>query len=467
MNSLRFLALLFIFSGAVRAQDLAQLIQQIEPANLQPGVSCPEEQQSCVERFMGGEKSEPQICESYRGENSAFLQRFPDGSVVVNPVAVDEALEYMDEDNSRAPAGSGKGDQSTQKASSGTSDPEPRTARGTDPELRRMISEPTTNPGLLRKMNSSLAALKAQLREQIVHGQSRGSLSAQQNFLLNKLDHLHVTMDYNGECETHPFNASYSGVLNTLNMCPFLSHLAPESYLALLAHELGHMIDPCSFFDNHSFSPEIARLRNNEDAQKALLRQQINRCLSDVPTEERTRFANWATAPSRMANQGITVYRREPETGGNRDYAERLQRCGVVQAPRNPAPSTYEGSPYLPIISCVSQSVGRAPITGSSRISEETCNAETTMPETIADYVASSVIARMIKRTPATISQDRRSLVPNFYSSVSCGGPGAENYLSNRDRMNLFLQPVTIQHAVQCEGSGLQPVCAIPSALTE
>ncbi len=477
---MKFSVFLLFSATMVQAQSLPQLIERIgQPVTPQAAATCPDPLVSCSQQYVGSRKIQPAICTSFYNERSAFLARYSDGSVVVNPTAIDEAVDYMQDDSSaRTPASTtpvvGKGRSARRQQSHPRTEPvpprttEPRSQRGTDPELRRMFSNVSTNPQVIQNMNRTLDLLKAQLREQITQGVPTEQLNAQQTFLIAKLDHMTITFNYSEECQGYPFNASYSGVLNSLNMCPLLTHLSPESYLPLLSHELGHMIDPCSFFDNHAFSPEIARLSANENAQKALLSRRIDQCVTDVAPAERTRFKEWATSPSRMANQGLTIYRFEPDSGGNRSIVERLERCGVVVAPQNPAPLTYDGTPYLSMISCVSQSYSQShsPIAASTRISNATCDRSTKMMETIADYVGSSLTARVLNRAPSAIPAERRGNLPSFYSSVACGSSGDTSYLPPDQRMNLFLQPSAIQSAVGCDPSGLQPMCPLPSTLT-
>lgn len=448
------------FSTSLFAQTVPDAIRIITQGVSPSANECPS-LVSCSQQFIGSDrKNPPAICNSNTNNPEAFLARYPDGTVVVNQAAVDEAMNYREDDEAAGSSG--------RRQPAGNRRTPPRSRRGTDPELNRMISNVSTNPSVIQSMNASLDLLKAQLREQVSQGVPPEQQSAQQRFLLNKLDRLQVTFEFGEECQQFPFNASYSGVLNTLNMCPLLTNLAPASYLPLLAHELGHMIDPCSFFDNHRFNPEIAALSNNENAQKASLTTKINRCLTDVTPAEKRRFTEWATSPSRMANQGLTIYRHEPDTGGNREIVEKLQRCGVVQAPENPAPLTYEGTPYLPILSCVSQnySVSHGAIAAGTRISSATCNRETKMAETIADYVSSTLTARILNRNPAAIPSNRGVHLPNFFSSVVCGNDNDPMYLTGEERMNLFLNPAVTQTAVGCDPAGLRPVCPLPASLT-
>ncbi|MBI2070385.1 MAG: hypothetical protein HYT79_07245 [Elusimicrobia bacterium] len=46
---------------------------------------------------------------------------------------------------------------------------------------------------------------------------------------------------------TRPFVASFDG--DAVLICPWMTHLAVESMLTVLAHELGHAVDPCWLSD--------------------------------------------------------------------------------------------------------------------------------------------------------------------------------------------------------------------------
>lgn len=392
---------------------------------------------SCTDRFVG-DLSQPQsICSEWNRGTMPYLETLTDGSVVVNPLAIDQAL---DNENTPSP-------------------------------LFAMFDNVNTSPVLAQKRLEGLDLLKRVLREQITQGQPTESLNESQRFLLFKLDTLRVSYENADGCQDYPYNASYSGVLNTLNICPLLTHVPVESYLSLLAHELGHMSDPCfSFMDLYPFSPAIAALRNNRPAQIQRLRTEITSCLTDVPAQARNQFITWATGNSRLANQGFSVYAREDDV--NRNFILRLRECGVATAPPALAPRTYAGHPYLPVISCVATRHQTTPrtINETTRIVEGTqgqsCDRSSVMTETVADYVGSSVIARMLTLYPNAIPRERSALIPMFYSGVRCSGGGDPTYLKPADRMRLYLQPSAIQQSLGCDGSDLPEMCPLPTSLT-
>lgn len=441
---------LMVASSAVLATELDNrmlvtgnfVVDALANVNTSPNECGRPVQIQCSQKYLTDLTNPNSVCSEWNRGPINFLQTFADSSVVVNPLAIDRVMM--------------KGAEKTPENN----------------QLRELFSTVNPNPVIAQKRDEALEMLKRVLREQITQGRPEEELNDNQKFLLFKLNSLNVSYNYDEGCEGYPYNASYSGVFNTLNICPLLTHMPVESYLSLLGHELGHMADPCfSFMDLYPFSPSIAALRENPEQQKELLTQQINSCLTGVSEEERTQFVNWATAFSRMENQGFNIYAREDDS--RRSLVVRLAGCGVVSTPPVLSPRTYEGNPYLPIIACVGNRHldQQRTINNETHIQEgtqgESCDRSTVMSETIADYVASSVISRMLINYPDIVPRERRSLLPMFYNGVQCSPPNGDNaYLDRNSRMNLFLDNPIIQETLGCDGSTLASMCPIPTSLS-
>jgi hypothetical protein len=443
MGPLGTLITLLMFSLAEAQTPDAQLINEVFGTRMTPEAACADEAPQCTEKYLGTGKANPAtICQSFDQNQNPFLAEYPDGSVVPNPFAMDEAV-----------AGQNSG-------------------RATDQRLLSMFRNPATSPELVRNFNDSIELMKNVVREQITQGASPSTLHPHQRYLLQRMDQLEVIVDYDtAGCDPangYPFNARYQGTSNTMYICPILTHMTPEATLALLAHELGHFADPCNYARNYRYSASLMNIPDGKE-RKARMKEEIVRCLSDLPAEEKTRFSDWATNTTRMQSRGIPIYVTEGENNQNQLYAERLRRCGIVNAPVDPVPPrTYEGTPYLPLLSCIHQrhSNTQTPINASTAISPNTCERGTVVAETIADYVSSSVIARAINRFPERFPAQRRQFFPQFYSSVACANDASEEYLPARDRISVFLQSPTVQRGVNCEGSTLPAACPIPDSLS-
>ncbi len=447
-------ALLFSFSMAMAQVPDPALINQVLNQEVSPEADCaPNEAPICTEQYVGTASTVPRICNDQRQNQNPFLAEYPDGSVVPNPYAVDEAMEAIQDEQ----------DSKNQR-------PRP-SSRATNPRLRSMFVNRATSPELVASFQASLDFMKNTVREQVTQGASEDSLHPHQRYLLERLDRLEVIYSSEG-CNPadgdHPFNARYQGTSNTLYICPLLTHMSPESTMALLAHELGHFADPCNYARLYRFSQRILS-NGDQDSRVRQITQEVGRCLSNVPATERRRFIDWATAPTRLQSRGLPIYVTDGENSQNQMYAERLRACGVVDAPNDPVPPrSYEGSPYTPLLSCINQrhSATRRPIAPNAAISPATCERRTVVAETVADYVASSVIARALNRNPERFPAQNRQHLPLFYTAVGCSNSADPEYLPSSERISVFLQSPAVQRGVGCEGSTLQRACPIPDSLT-
>lgn len=455
------LFLLTVLSAEAFAKDnppatptpgLSAAVKDLEQVNTPAVPDCPNDPNSCSVKYVGRGTNQPTICGDYDRNQNAFLAEYADGTVAVNPIALDETLGAMEAARTRNISRS------------------ERNARSQNPRLMGMIDTVTPNPAVRQRFDASIELLKSTLRDQITQGRPDSELNPHARYLANRIDHLEVRMESGMDLCVgeggHPFNARYQGTSNTMYVCPFLSNLTPDAYLPLLAHELGHFSDPCNYAELYRFNDSIRGLSLRD--QPARITSEINRCLSNVPRAQRNRFIQWATGGTRLESRGLPFYQREGASNPNRPLAERLRACGIVSAPDSHPPTTYTGSPYLPILSCVNQrhSTFHAPIAENATISSDTCEPgrDGRAMETVADYVSSSVIARMMNRNPNYFQ--RPEAIPTFYTAVHCGGADDPTYLANWQRLTVFLRPPGMQRFLNCDGSALESMCPIPDSLT-
>lgn len=383
---------------------------------------------SCSERFLGDPSSPGSICHELGAESAPLVQNtFSDGSKILNPVAIDRC------NNLRM-----------------------KNLPQTEPEFDSLVA-PLTDPEKIARVQATIDDLKRAMVSQITQSEP---LTSGQRYLLEKLETMEVTFDAQDPgCLSAPFNASYAQNLNVMNICPLLAHQSPESYAALIAHELGHLADPCnSYHDRYNFSRTLTA---------ETFSRQINECLTDVPAEERESFTNWATGNSRMHAQALIFYTREG-ISERRRLADRLVNCGIVSGPANPAPRTFEGNPYVEISSCVSQRhLDNGQRIGAQSLVEEgtSCQTGSRQREIMADYIGSAVTVRYLNSRPRSPGEKSGSLL-NFFVAMQCASEkeGPE-YLSANDRMTVYLQQPEIQEALGCGGEVPQMLCPVPESL--
>jgi len=169
-----------------------------------------------------------------------------------------------------------------------------------------------------------------------------------------------------------------------------------------------------------------------------------------------------------MHAQALIFYTREG-INERRRYADRLITCGIVNAPENRAPTTFEGNPYLEVASCISQRhLENGQRIGPNSLIEEgsTCQTGSRQREIMADYIGSAITARYLNSRPRLPAERSTSLL-NFFVAMQCASEreGAE-YLSANDRMAIYLQQPEVQEALGCSGANVtQMLCSIPETL--
>lgn len=117
----------------------------------------------------------------------------------------------------------------------------------------------------------------------------------------------------------------------------------------------------------------------------------------------------------------------------------------------------------------VNQNVIIGQNTPISSLPGQSCDPKSTQMETHADYVGSSIVARTLNRPGFNMPTERIALIPTFYTSMQCHRDANSSggiYLSNNERMNLFLQSPAIQATLNCDGIDLESMCPLPVSLT-
>ncbi len=380
---------------------------------------------TCQERHVET-RAAGSVCADWAARRTLILQTYEDGSQLYNPLLFTKQL-----DESVATTG-------------------------------------TPNGALLDSFRAFVDDLRSSMVDQIRAQSASETLNEHQRFLIHRLNTLNIKVENSG-CD-YAFNARYQAAPHTLTVCPFVTRMPKEAALGLIAHELGHLADPCNYVDVYSFSDKIKAQAANRAIQQRLLTKEIQNCLRDVPHDQVRELSTWAVGNTRMAAQALTVF--ASENTSRRTHTERLVTCGVVNAPVVLAPKKYEGSPYLSMISCVSERYPLngtpAPVTGSSDIgsSAVVCDAQTPqVKETVADYIGSSLTAFALKRGLA-IDPGRGDLIGMFYNSVHCDEKDRENpsYAQSSVRMSIFLQPGKSRDTLACTGE-VSRECTIPPGL--
>lgn len=384
------------------------------------------------------------VCDEWAAHSDPVLRRFDDGTFVPNPQALRRGQVHE---------GLGK--------------------------LARVVNE---DASAVRRLRNEVDLLKRSMIEQVTAGLGEEHWNPHQRYLVDRLRGLRVTIEDTADCADDAYNASYKAGTNTLNLCPLLSHMPPEAFLSLIAHELGHLADPCNYIDRFPFGGPL-RGGGGEAGQRQRLETALRRCLRGTPAPETEVFIRWATSPTRLQAQGFTVF--AAESGANRVLTEKARECGLVSAPDVPAPRTYEGSPYLGVLTCVTRRYPRAagpgvpgkpgapapsPVSSATPISMDgpVCDHDhSQVKECAADHIGTALLGFHLNRYPGRVPADRRDLLSYYYASVHCEerGEPSDQYPPSDARLRMVLQLPQIREAAGCRGSAGAAECEIPGSL--
>ncbi len=413
---------------------------------------------SCEQRLLATEGA-GSVCGEWLANQSPILQRFDDGTMVPNPYSLE----------------GGK--------------------RGGPPrELRNLIRPSSTSRTDNARTIGAIQSVVDSMKEQIRNGVPDSELNAHQRYMLDRLSRIQIDTnpsDPDACAAPNHFNAAYAQASNTISVCPILTHMPPEAYIALIAHELGHLADPCNMTDIYPFAGPIA---SAPEAQlRGAIDSSVRQCLQGQPQQTVTAFSEWAQDNNRVSTRTFPLYPGDPK----RQLTERLVSCGLATRPDVPAATTYAGHPYLPVISCVGGSYPRphelqaaavsssksgvaAPaVRASSRFGNPTpleasdtvgsdrhphvCDRTMNVKETTADHVGASLLQYHLRRLPSTVRADRRQYLGYFFQTTHCssGNRPSPDYLPSADRFRVFLQVAGLGQALGCDASQVQTACSI------
>jgi len=403
------------------------------PGVARGGEASPPEE-SCVARFAGAPSGTRSQCLDWKRNQNPLLQSYPNGEVLPNPAHLE-----------------------------------------TRPLPRQLVQATRRNPNRrsLEGLREAIGSLKRTMIEQITGGTPQEKWNDHQRYLVDRLDNL--TIDFKESCEGPLFNASYSAPLNQLQVCPLLTHLPFEASLPLIAHELGHLADPCNYTDRFGFAPSLMT-NGRSDPQK--IRMQVARCLNQagVAREKVDAFLSFAVAPTRLAAQGLTYFAAQREE--NAPINQALVKCNLISPPTLAAPNSYGGSPYFSVLQCVGENYpnqGRpgagTRLTPNSVVPAPTdtgsaCdNTHVKTKECTADHIGTALVDAHLARHRSQLS--RPELLSYFYASVHCaeGGAPVDDYSSSVDRARIFYQSTEVRQALQCGPDRQRPVCSLPDLL--
>lgn len=305
------------------------------------------------------------------------------------------------------------------------------------------------------RLQNDFQRLKESMIQQVTGGSAESSWNDHQKFLVARLRQVELSLEQ--KCDP-AVDAKYEHVSNKVSVCPLVTAMPFEAILPLLAHELGHLADPCNY---------VVSRRPTARSNPAAIRS----CLSRAGVPE--------TPESRRALSREVRVEWVADTKLRAHYAA-LESCGLVTPTEGSLPRTYQGSPYLPLITCVSEKNAstlrasnlrrKGTVTASTplELHSETCDPhQHRHKECTADAVGTALTQFHLRRLPEQFPPERRKLLTYFFASVHCDAHDPKptlQYATSERRFIDFLQIPEVQTGAQCRLEGA-PDCRIPSQL--
>ncbi|MES2962317.1 MAG: hypothetical protein V4760_00405, partial [Bdellovibrionota bacterium] len=160
--------------------------------------------QARCEAYLASNGAADSLCASNQS-SGLIQQRFSDGTLLLNPTVA-----------RRNPAAD-------------------QYKRRINPDLRQRERVATAVRGLIDSMKA-----------QVTGGRPEVTWNPHVRLIMRRLNSINVVYSDEGTCELG-FNGSYDSAANVMALCAATSYAPPEAVLTLVAHELGHLADPCGF----------------------------------------------------------------------------------------------------------------------------------------------------------------------------------------------------------------------------
>ncbi|MES2963518.1 MAG: hypothetical protein V4760_06480 [Bdellovibrionota bacterium] len=377
---------------------------------------------SC-DALLAAPTSEGSVC-TERGQDGLYLRRYEDGTFLVNP---------GQERNPAAAAFTWR----------------------VNPDVRQR-----------ERLNSSIRELIESMKRQVANGVAEASWNVHQRFIIRRLRSLNVVYTDENACSIG-YDSSYDPGENKLAMCAMLSYAPSETVLSIVAHELGHLVDPCMYAP----IPRSRSLETRRAAQRfgrpprrteTILNAGVNDCaLGRCPEAGSGRHVPRTYSGHPYVNESVCIaahYPMAPNPGEVVRPATGSKHLGGLEKAQGVASSSkpVQGIP-------VGEPTSPRPITSTSPVDSTAPACSGQALEGFADQVAASLMEYHLRRVPNAITPGRAEAVTFAFASDHCvsGDRFNPEYPRTSQRSRSYLQAPSIASALGCDAASVNPVCPI------
>lgn len=292
-----------------------------------------------------------------------------------------------------------------------------------------------------REFNSLVTEMTAQVAGDVPNG----SLSAPRRYLASRLRSVSLEILPATDALCAPptqVNARYTERTNSIQVCPWTARLPVAAWLPLIAHELGHLADPCNFRQGFAYTDRLPRTSDG-------VRRAVRACGVDAAV------ALGMSDGDHRADRALGLTPSSSEAV--RKALPKLIACGLLRPTIDPEiPATYEGHPYFGELQSAARVAGVS-LAPSSRVAEVAglCDSSKADKETAADRIGFRVLAAFLRAHPL---KDHVEWITYFYASVNCspdehrtGLAASPEYASASARLDSFLRIAEVRALAKCE----------------
>jgi hypothetical protein len=327
--------------------------------------------------------------------------------------------------------------------------------------LRTSPSEPSpkssSKSSSMSSGDASFAAMKREfnslvtvMTKQVAGDVSNGLLSAPRRYLVSRLRSVSLEALPASDSLCAPptqVNARYTERTNAIQVCPWTTRLPVAAWLPLIAHELGHLADPCNFRQGFAYTDRLPRTSDG-------VRRAVRACGVDAAT------ADVMADGDHRADRALGLTPSSSESV--RKAIPKLIACGLLRPTSDPEiPATYEGHPYFDELQSAARAAG-VQLQSSSRVAEVAglCSSSKADKETAADRIGFRVLAAFLRaHSLKERPKEHGEWITYFYASVNCSPDehrsnavsATAGYASASARMSSLLQIPEVRALAKCE----------------
>jgi hypothetical protein len=399
--------------------------------NLVSGALAAGEKQSCNELY--GFDAKAGYCEKARSGQQPYIDKFPDGTFMVNPKEVKKLFK--------------------------------------DPEKNKSIIAELSkeNPKNLEKIKAELEKLKLLQKARLMHGRQISQLNEVEVEMLHRIDKLNlIVLSPKSQLCDSPTNSGYVSGSTFIGICPIMANYPAASMVGLLAHESAHTLDACSL-GTYEFKQEVI------DRVKAGDNSQIKKCFDSfekMDKADRKKSADVLIQFIQVGFSGIPpvdvsidskVYESTDEI--NRFMAKcELMRPPVVTR------SNISSYPYTNINNCAEKAQSELTHKKVEDSRDENVVKQPYCQSTARECFADSLGAQLTDdysykylkgKKAAQISDSTMGAMVNILCDYDANDPRQKMYASPSRRIDTYAQFSNSENYLNCKASSSPPICSI------